>query len=113
MLAQIEVAPAVELHDPPPHRHGIGGELVVVYRLGGWHVEDPPAGVAQSLAEVGLVGVDEEARIQEAHLLRRLPPYEHRARLGPADLAHPIAAALDGVMALQSDRGGQRPAESR
>ena len=50
-------------------------------------VQRAPAGVAQALAEVDLVGVDEERRIEPADLLGRLAAHEQRRRLRPVDLA--------------------------
>ena len=72
------------------------------------HVEDSPAGVPEALAEVGLVGVDEEVGVEPADLLRRLAANQHRARLRPADRAGPIAAALHGQPAVQKERSGER-----
>ena len=78
------------------------------------HEQDAPAGVAQALAEVGLVRVDEEVRVEPAHLLGRLAPHEHRARLHPADLAHARRrGSATATRSCRNTRGGERPAGVR
>src|SRR5918992_4060711 len=109
VLPKVEVAVAVELHDPAAHGGGVGGELVVVDRARIRDEQDAPALVVQPLAEVRLVRVHEEVRIEPAHRLRRVPPHEHRARLHPTDLAHAAAPALHRVAVVQEDGGGERP----
>ena len=89
---------------------GVGRELVVVDRARTGHEEDLPAVICQPLAEVGLVGVDEEIVIQPADRLGRLAAHEHRARLHPAHLAHAASAALHRIAVLQEQRRRQRPA---
>ena len=49
------------------------------------HVERVPAGVGEPPAEVDLVGVDEELRVEVADLLGRRAAHEHRRRLHPVD----------------------------
>src|ERR687898_375514 len=109
VLPEVEVAVAVELHYPPPHRGAVAAELVVVNRPGIHGEQDSPAGVAQALAEVRLVRVHEEVAVEPAHLLGRLAPHEHRARLHPAHLAHACAGALDRHALVHEDRRGERP----
>ena len=70
VLAHVAVAVARELDDPA-RRHAAGGELLVVDGAGAGHVERVPAGVGEPPAEVDLVGVDEERRVEVADLRRR------------------------------------------
>ena len=78
--------------------------------LGGGDVEDRPAGVAQALAEVDLVRVDEERGVQPADLGAGLPAHEQRGGVRPVDLAHRVAGALD-VAARQPDGAERRGAD--
>src|SRR5918999_690335 len=110
VLPEVEVAVAVELHDPTAHGRFVRGELVVVHGASMGDEQDAPAGVVQPPAEVRLVRVDEEVGIEPANLLGGLAPHEHRARLHPAHLARRRAAALHRVAVVQEDRGGERPA---
>ena len=77
VLAHVEVAVAVEFDDAGEALGEVGGELVVVDRLGGGDEEAVPAGVGEALGEVALVVVDEELRVHVVDLRR--PP-----RGGPA-----------------------------
>ena len=81
-----------------------GADPLVMDRLGRGGEQHRPAGVAEPLAEVGLVRVDEEGRVEEAHLLRRLAPDHQSARLRPADRPCRVAAALDHQRPLSADR---------
>ena len=110
VAAQVAVAPAVELHDPPAHGGGVGGELVVVDRPGAGGEEDPPAGVVQPLAEVGLVGVDEERGVEPVNSGRGLATHQHGAGLDPAHRPHRASPALHGVGPVEEEGSGQRPA---
>ena len=113
VLAEVEVAVAVELNDAAGHRLGVGAELVVVDRLRSRDEQDAPARVSQPPAEVGLVGVDEEVAVEPADLLRGLAPYQHGARLHPADLTHVASPALNRHALVAEDRGRQRPGNVR
>src|SRR5439155_1446855 len=101
VLAHVAVAVAAELDDPPLARRA-GRELLVVDGLGRGDVEDRPAGVAQALAEVDLVGVDEEVGVEPADPGARLAPHEQRGGVRPVDLADRVAGALH-VAARQPD----------
>src|SRR4051812_29025602 len=85
MLAQVPVLVSVVFDGSPLGTGGVLGHLVVMDRPGRWHVDDLPGRVLEALAEVGLVGVDEELRVEPVDMLGRLPPHHHRARLHPAD----------------------------
>jgi hypothetical protein len=67
-------------------------------------VEDAPARVAEPLAEVGLVRIDEEVRVEITDVARGLAPDQHRCRLHPADLARAVAAALSDHEPVQEER---------
>src|SRR5581483_7425733 len=88
-------------------------ELVVVDDGRARHVEDAPAGVAQAALEVEVLAVDEEVRIEVAHLARRRPANQDRRRLDPADLAHWPGAALGHEPAVQEERLGEDRAQAR
>ena len=77
VLSQVEVAAAVKLDDPALAGCSVGRQLLVVDDPGAGHVEDPPARVVKALAEVGLVGVDEELGVEVADLRR--PPRRRTA----------------------------------
>ena len=85
VLAHVEVAVAVEFDDPRQAGGEVGGELVVVDRLGGGDEEGRAAGLGQPLAEVALVVVDEEVGVEVADLGGGLAAHEQGARLGPVD----------------------------
>ena len=85
----------------------------MVDRSRGRDPEDVPAHVSQALAEVGLVGVDEEAGVEPAHVLGGAAADEHRARLGPADAAGAFAAALYGHELVEEQRARQCCAHAR
>ena len=118
MLAHVHRPAAVKLHHPAGAGRAVGGELLVVDRPRGGHVEDAPAGVSHSLLEVDLLRVDEEVGVQVAHLLRGLVPHQHGRRLHPAHLAHLAAVAGGGARvlgdqpAVQEQGLGQRGAEA-
>ncbi len=105
VLSHVHRPAAVELHHPAGAGRAVGGELLVVDRPRGGHVEDAPAGVSHSLLEVDLLRVDEEVGVQVAHLLRGLAPHQHGRRLHPAHLARPVALAAGGARVL-----GDQPA---
>ena len=107
VLAHVEVAVARELDDAAL-RDGAGRQLLVVDRGGAGHVEGRPPGVRQALAEVDLVGVDEEGGVEPADPARRVDADEHRRALGPVDLSRALAAALDGEPTVQEERVRQR-----
>ena len=65
VLAQVEIATAVKL-DHAALPAAVGGELLVMGRLGRRHPKDYPARIAQPSAEVRLVGVDEEVGVEVA-----------------------------------------------
>src|SRR6185312_17286649 len=92
----------------PPLRRAAGGELLVVDRARARDVEAAPARVAQPPREVDLVGVDEEVRIEPAHLLRGAAAHEQRRGLAPVDAARAGAATLHGQRAVQLERAGNR-----
>ena len=85
VLAHVEVAVAVEFDDPGQALGEVGGELVVVDRLGGGDEERVPAGVGEALGEVALVVVDEEVGVHVADRGGRLAADQQRARLRPVD----------------------------
>ena len=103
VLSQVAVTSAMKLDDPPLAGDDVARQLLVVDDLGAGDVEDQPAGVAQALAEVGLVGVDEEVGVEVADLACCLAADEHRRRLHPADLAGDRPARLDDQPAVQED----------
>ena len=107
VLAHVEVAVARELDDPPlGHRRR--RQLLVVDRRRAGDVQRAPARVAQALAEVDLVGVDEERRVEPADLLGRLAAHEQRRGLRPVDVADRLAPALHRVAAVQEERADER-----
>src|SRR5918992_1307391 len=113
VLPEVEVAVAVELHDPTAHGRFVRGELVVVHGASMGDEQDVPAGVVQPPAEVRLVRVDEEVGIEPANLLGGLAPHEHRARLHPAHVGGPPGAGGGpprGGEELRARRGGARVA---
>ena len=107
MLAHVAVAVARELDDAPL-RHAAGRQLLVVDRLRARDEERVPAGVGQALAEVDLVGVDEELRVEPADLARRLRAHEQRGALRPVDRARAVAAALHRRPAVDEERRRER-----
>jgi hypothetical protein len=98
----------VELDDPPPRPAQVGRQLVVVDGVGVGHIEDRPAGVLQPLAEVGLVGVDEEVAIEVVDLGGGVASDEHRARLGPTHSPRALATALRGDEIVQEQHARER-----
>ena len=110
VLAKVEIATAVKL-DHATLPAAVGGELLVMGRLGRRHPEDYPAGIAQPSAEVRLVGVDEEVGVEVADCGHRLAAHEHCRRLDPADLAGAITTALGDERAVQEQRPGERGPE--
>src|SRR5205807_4162331 len=113
MLAHVAVAVAVELHDATLASGRVGGQLLVVDRPGRGDEEGSPPGLLEALAEIGLVRVHEELRIEEPDLLGRAAADEHRARLGPAHRASGIAPALDGQDAMKEQGTGQSSTDAR
>ena len=113
VLAHVEVAVAVEFDDPRQAGGEVGGELVVVDRLGAGDEERVPAGVGETLGEVALVVVDEEGGVHVADLGGGLATDQQGARLGPVDLPGLRARALDGEPAVQEQRPGERGAHPR
>ena len=111
VLSHVQVAVAVELHGAAGSGHRIGRELVVMNGARRRHVEDPPSGVAEPLAEVRLVRVHEELGVEVADLGRRVAAHQHRGRLHPADGARRGAAALHGDPPVQEQRAGERRAD--
>ena len=114
MLAQVAVPVAVVLDDPPLGPGGVLGHLVVVDGPGRGYVEDPPAGVPEPLAEVGLVRVDEEvadraSRPRSAASRRTIIALDCTQPTGRV----PVAAALDGRTAVQEDGAGERGLRAR
>ena len=112
VLAHVEVAVAVEFDDPRQPGREVGGELVVVDRLGGGDEEGRVAGLGQPLAEVALVVVDEEVGVEVADLARGLAAHEQGARLGPVDPPGRRPPALHGEQAVQEERPGERGADA-
>jgi hypothetical protein len=103
VLAHIAVAVARELDDPPLGDLA-GRELLVVHGDRGRHVQRAPARVAQAPAEVDLVGVDEEGRVEPLDLAGGVGAHEQAGGLRPVDLARALAAALDGEALVQEER---------
>src|SRR3712207_7072704 len=64
---------------------------------------------AQALAEVDLVGVDEEPLVQPADLRGGLAADEHRRRLDPVDLACRVAGRLH--VAAMEERSEEHTSE--
>ena len=118
VLAHVAVAVARELDDPA-RRDAAGRELLVVHGAGAGHVERVPAGVGEPAAEVDLVGVDEERRVEVADLVRGLAADEHRRRLHPVDRAarpRPLLCTTNRRCrnsARQQRRAGGREAPGR
>ena len=88
----------------------VARHLVVMDRARGGDVERAPAGAREAPAEVGLVRVDEEVRVEVSDLDGGLAADQHRARLHPVDLAGPLPAALHREPPVQEER--RRPARS-
>ena len=109
VLAHVEVAVAVELDDA-----ALAAERSVA-SCSWWtacargHVQERPAGVAQALLEVGLVGVDEERGVELADLLGRLAAHEHRAPTAPSRPRASRARRSGDERAVEEERPGRAP----
>ena len=113
MLAHVAVAVAGELDDPP-RRDGAGRELLVVDGARVRDVERVPAGVGQAPAEVDLVGVDEELRVEAADLARRPRGGRASPPTAPSRPGAPRSPRLCTTSALvQEQRRQQRGAGRR
>ena len=103
----------MKLDHPALAGRAIGRELLVVHDPSAGHVEDSPARVVKALAEVGLVGVDEELGVQVADRGGRLP----RRTSSAADCTQPTARvslprALRDEEAVQEEGAGDRRPEA-
>ena len=76
-------------------------------------VEGGVAGVVQAPAEVALVVVDEEIRIEVADLRCGRAAHEHRARLRPVDPPDLVATALHREEAVEEERADKCGATRR
>src|SRR5947209_4454406 len=101
VLPHVEVAVAVELDDPARGGGHVRRELLAVDRAGRRDEQRPPAVVGETLAEVGLVGVDEELRVEVADLPGGLAADERGTRLDPVDWT---GATLDDKPAVEEER---------
>ena len=80
----------------------------MVDRLRAWHVERLPAFIGEPLAEVNLVGVDEELRVEPTNLAAGFAAHQQRRALGPVNRLRYLAAALNGCPVMDEERRGQR-----